>query len=1059
MSRVEIGAVPRRIKGEAITSSATYIYERGTTTAIQVWTAETGGSLIPQPLTPDTFGRVEGWVESGRYTLRTVAGDLDHSQPWTTPISVADLGSVVGLPELWAPEPSGSDDYAALKALADQALILGAARIRLRHAPEDNPYQVSQALPEGDGISWEGLGRMLTVVKLGDGSDGDVFQTIDFEDLTGTAGSGAPAPLTGPGWFGVSNLTIDGNKDNCPSGRHGMAIYCADYRLHEVSARNCREDGIYSEWDATSLITPVASSDQMDAMWHRVKTYNNGKNGATVAGPHDMHWDQGASWLNGEKNVRLKTAVQVIGVHVYSIDTPYGYYVEGAGCEVLGGFAEGSTLAQVFVGGLNFRYEGVVFDPGRAGCAGFEIGDATHHGTAGHIIDAQMIGAFEGGAFKYTFDQGFGRDRAFITGCDSPETGTRHPTTVVDRFVIDSTFLDISDSLFEVPNDLVVKGSAFLTDLAVQGTEAFFTMPVQGVDPVGADDLTTKSYVDTAVGGAGAGVYQLLAEKNQPSGYAGLDAGGKVLPGTLPALAITSVSTVGSQAAQLALTAQEGDVAIRTDLTPAKAYMHNSGSAGTMADWTEIAIDASLVSSVFGRTGAVVTASGDYTAGQITNVPAGAIAAVTVQAALNELDSEKQPLDADLTALAALTTTSFGRAFLELADAAAARTYIDTRSTAQIAADIATCLAAAKAYSDAPTAGAIVAENGLASQVYMGDIGGGLAGFLLGSAYDLALWRASASRLETTALFAADGGFDAVNQKLVNLANGTASGDAVNKSQIPADPAAGTAGLRTLGTGAAQAAAGNHGHAEADITGLVADLAAKAPLASPTLTGTPAAPTAAGGTNTTQLATTAFVQTAAGLLVPTSALDTDGTLAANSDAKVATQKATKTYADANKTAMGAIYRTLLTASGLATTAAGSGFKYFCSTASVNQSAPTPGGVAAGIFRLHLLAAKLALTGLTTKLNLVATIYTTTAAPAVTITAGLYPATISATLALGTVVAGSTAANASPAANSITTVESGDFTLPADADYFPGFIVSGTPSGNFTIVITIECRNV
>lgn len=37
-------------------------------------------------------------------------------------------------------------------------------------------------------------------------------------------------------------------------------------------------------------------------------------------------------------------------------------------------------------------------------------------------------------------------------------------------------------------------------------------------------------------------------------------------------------------------------------------------------------------------------------------------------------------------------------------------------------------------------------------------------------------------------------------------------------------------------------------------------LAAKAPLSSPTFTGTPAAPTAAGGTNTTQLATTAFVQ-------------------------------------------------------------------------------------------------------------------------------------------------------------------------------------------------------
>lgn len=41
-----------------------------------------------------------------------------------------------------------------------------------------------------------------------------------------------------------------------------------------------------------------------------------------------------------------------------------------------------------------------------------------------------------------------------------------------------------------------------------------------------------------------------------------------------------------------------------------------------------------------------------------------------------------------------------------------------------------------------------------------------------------------------------------------------------------------------------------------------ADINAKAPLASPALTGTPTAPTAASGTNTTQIATTAFVTAA-----------------------------------------------------------------------------------------------------------------------------------------------------------------------------------------------------
>lgn len=52
----------------------------------------------------------------------------------------------------------------------------------------------------------------------------------------------------------------------------------------------------------------------------------------------------------------------------------------------------------------------------------------------------------------------------------------------------------------------------------------------------------------------------------------------------------------------------------------------------------------------------------------------------------------------------------------------------------------------------------------------------------------------------------------------------------------------------------------SHTHAESDVTSLVADLALKSPLASPALTGTPTAPTASAGTNTTQLATTAFVR-------------------------------------------------------------------------------------------------------------------------------------------------------------------------------------------------------
>lgn len=73
-----------------------------------------------------------------------------------------------------------------------------------------------------------------------------------------------------------------------------------------------------------------------------------------------------------------------------------------------------------------------------------------------------------------------------------------------------------------------------------------------------------------------------------------------------------------------------------------------------------------------------------------------------------------------------------------------------------------------------------------------------------------------------------------------------------------------------------------HTHVTSEVTGLDAALAAKAPLASPTFTGTPAAPTATGGTNTTQIATTAFVNAAINALVDSSpgTLDTLNELAA-----------------------------------------------------------------------------------------------------------------------------------------------------------------------------------
>ncbi len=90
------------------------------------------------------------------------------------------------------------------------------------------------------------------------------------------------------------------------------------------------------------------------------------------------------------------------------------------------------------------------------------------------------------------------------------------------------------------------------------------------------------------------------------------------------------------------------------------------------------------VSSVFGRTGDVVAVAGDYEASEITFSPSGGLSATNVQTALIELDTEKQPLDADLTAIAALSTTAYGRALLTLADGTALEALL-TLTASQIA--------------------------------------------------------------------------------------------------------------------------------------------------------------------------------------------------------------------------------------------------------------------------------------------------------------------------------------------------------------------------------------
>jgi hypothetical protein len=96
-----------------------------------------------------------------------------------------------------------------------------------------------------------------------------------------------------------------------------------------------------------------------------------------------------------------------------------------------------------------------------------------------------------------------------------------------------------------------------------------------------------------------------------------IGANGKLDDSIMPPLAIVEPFPVASQAEMLALDAQMGDIAIRSDIK--KTYILKTSPASTLANWLEIVSPTAAVSSVAGKTGVVTLTSADVGLGNVTN--------------------------------------------------------------------------------------------------------------------------------------------------------------------------------------------------------------------------------------------------------------------------------------------------------------------------------------------------------------------------------------------------------------------------------------------------------
>lgn len=174
-------------------------------------------------------------------------------------------------------------------------------------------------------------------------------------------------------------------------------------------------------------------------------------------------------------------------------------------------------------------------------------------------------------------------------------------------------------------HDLVDEGQAKVTIVQVTGQSTTAVISQKGVTDAIA---TAKQEVVDGLGSA-ASKDVGTAAGNVPV----LDSNGKLVESIIPAVAITETYVVDSETAMLALDAQVGDVAIRTDVS--KSFILQSLPATTAANWVELLTPNSKVISVNGKQGAVVLTGADIStsftqAASRANVATGETLAVSL---------------------------------------------------------------------------------------------------------------------------------------------------------------------------------------------------------------------------------------------------------------------------------------------------------------------------------------------------------------------------------------------------------------------------------------------
>lgn len=346
--------------------------------------------------------------------------------------------------------------------------------------------------------------------------------------------------------------------------------------------------------------------------------------------PTDSGYDVGAMWVDTAANKAYllfnNTANQAVWKQVV---TPDDLSDLGAGDMLKSQFANNPKAEQGYVNAA------IVADTANATTGTLTAGSKTFNGSANVTVTADDLGALTAVPSEYVKNTDYGTAetggvvKSTAKGTDTVTIGADGTMTIgkaSEAVAADTATTLATGRTISVAGDAtgtspVFDGSANVTiplvlanSGVVAGTFTKVTVDAKGRVTEGVANLTAADIPELTLSkisdaGTAAAKDFGTAEGNVPV----LGAGGKLSEAVIPAIAITDTFVVDSQSAMLALGAQQGDVAVRTDVN--KTFILKVAPATTLANWVELETPTDAVTSVNGLTGAVTLTTSEVAEG------------------------------------------------------------------------------------------------------------------------------------------------------------------------------------------------------------------------------------------------------------------------------------------------------------------------------------------------------------------------------------------------------------------------------------------------------------